>query len=60
MKENLEVRDNALYRITPRPDIGENVVQEHLVLTKEAFIQCYEKWIQQNGDKTDVPNRKRI
>ena len=56
MKENLEFRDDALYRITPRPDIGENVCQVHLVLTKEAFIQCYEKWIQQNGGKTDAPD----
>ena len=52
MKPTVEVRDDGVYSIEPIMSFGDEVslsggyyAQEHLVLTKEAFCECYEKWI---------------
>ena len=50
MEEDFDIRmtvtDDAL--IAEVPVLGyDNLVRRSIVLTKEAFIECYEKWIMQ-------------
>jgi hypothetical protein len=43
--EAVVVTDDSVYVDTPIPGHGENTFNRQLVMTKEAFIECYEKWI---------------
>ena len=43
--ERLEFEKDNLYRYTPLPQYGENMYEKELVMTKEAFIECYSRWI---------------
>lgn len=40
-----EVKDDALIRHTSVPEIGEKIYKSEVVLTKNIFQECYEKWI---------------
>lgn len=44
------IEDDKVYVIVPQPQYGENVCQSSLVMTKEVFKQCYEKWILNDTD----------
>ena len=41
------VEDDALIKETPMPQFGENTFKTEVVISKEAFIECYEKWIKE-------------
>ena len=50
MKVEITVTNNEAIMSTP---MGGNVYSNHLIITKEAFIECYEKWIkpmERNGE----------
>ena len=53
MKIEMIVTDDAVIMATP---MGENVYSNTLVITKEAFIKCYEKWIKPRERKNEVEN----
>lgn len=44
--------NNALYRYTP---IDANTAKKELVITKDEFLMCYEKWIwsESEGENSD-------
>ena len=45
INERLEFEKDALYRYTPLPQYGKGMCKKELVMTKEAFIECYSRWI---------------
>jgi hypothetical protein len=45
-EEKLEFNDDKLFVCTPLPQYGEGVYKTKLVMTKEAFQECYKKWIE--------------
>jgi hypothetical protein len=45
MEQKIIFEDDACYVETP---IYPDCVKRELVMTKEVFIQCYEKWIKEN------------
>lgn len=47
--EILEFEKDNLYRYTPLPQCGKDMYKRELVMTKETFIECYNKWIKGNG-----------
>lgn len=49
--ERLEFEKDNLYRYTPLPQYGENMYKKELVMTKEAFIECYKRWIKEVEDE---------
>ena len=51
MKVEITVTDNEVIMSTP---MGANVYSNHLIITKEAFIECYEKWIKPIEQKDEV------
>lgn len=36
---------DLLYKHTPLPQYGDGIAKVELVMTKEVFIECYNKWI---------------
>lgn len=53
MKVEITVTDNEAIMSTP---MGNNVYSNHLIITKEAFIECYEKWVKPIEQKDEVKN----
>lgn len=45
-KTYFEVEDDVVIKYTPMPEIGENVYKTEVVMTKEAFQECYKKWVE--------------
>jgi Zn finger protein HypA/HybF involved in hydrogenase expression len=45
IKIYFEVKDNAVFKYTPVPEMGENNYKTEVVMTKEIFQECYKKWI---------------
>lgn len=43
--ERLKFEKDNLYHYTPLPQYGEDICKKELVMTKEAFIECYSRWI---------------
>ncbi len=43
--ERLEFEKDNLYRYTPLPQYGEDMYKRELVMTKETFIECYNRWV---------------
>lgn len=54
MKIGITVTDNEVIMSTPT---GVNSYSNSLVITKEAFIECYEKWIKPRERKDEVEGR---
>lgn len=51
--ETLIFEDDKLYRCCPLPQYGEGICKKELVMTKELFIECFKKWIEeQQGENT--------
>ena len=50
MNEKLRISNDALYLDIPRPELGNNVWETHLIMTKEMFMICYDVWIKENKD----------
>ena len=44
-EEELKFVDDKLYVYTPIPQYGDGIYKTQLVMTKEIFQECYEKWI---------------
>lgn len=44
-EEELKFVDGKLYVYTPIPQYGDGIYKTQLVMTKEIFQECYEKWI---------------
>ena len=51
MKEEFSFDDDKLYRLTPFLECGPDYYKKELVLTKEVFIKCYNKWIKEQKDE---------
>ena len=47
MKQEIIIDGNDCYVQT---HIEGNIYKRELVMTKEAFIECYNKWIKENKD----------
>lgn len=50
------IENDKLVRYIPHPELGEHVYRTDVIITKEMFIECYEKWIKAQCDcevKTD-------
>ncbi len=47
MEQKLEFIDDKLYCYTPVPQYGEEIYKTDLVMTKEIFVACYNKWIKE-------------
>ena len=52
-EQRLKFHDDELYVYTPLPQYGEGIYKVELVMTKEIFRECYERWIksQESEDK---------
>ena len=37
--------DDYLYKYTPAPERGENIKRRRLMMTKEVFQECFNRWI---------------
>lgn len=48
MKVEITVTDSEAIMSTP---MGGNVYSNRLIITKEAFIECYEKWVKPRMDE---------
>lgn len=40
-----DFKGDAVYIFIPCPEIGAQFVKQQLLMTKEIFIACYEKWV---------------
>ncbi|SCW63372.1 hypothetical protein SAMN05660484_02168 [Eubacterium ruminantium] len=40
------VNDDAVIKVTPIPEVGENIYKTEVVITKDIFKECYKKWIE--------------
>ncbi len=51
MEQKLEFKGDKLYRYTPIPGTEYHptweIMKEELVMTKDIFIACYNKWIKE-------------
>ena len=43
--EYLEFEDDKLYHYYPLPQCEDGTCRREIVMTKEFFIECYERWI---------------
>lgn len=50
MKVEITVTDNEAIMSTP---MGGNIYSNSLIITKEAFIECYDKWIKPRERKEE-------
>ena len=50
-KMEVVIEDDAVYAYVPRPELGQYVSERHLIITKEVFKQCYDKWIKESKDE---------
>lgn len=48
-----EFIDDKVYMFTPRPDFGDYASERKLIMTKEIFIACYEKWVKNSQEKME-------
>ena len=49
-EEHFEFNGDLLYKFTPLHQYGDGISKAELVMTKEAFIECYNRWIKGNGE----------
>ncbi len=45
-----ELEDNVVIKYTPIPEIGENIYKTEVVMDKETFIKCFNKWIKAESE----------
>ena len=51
-KTSFEIKNDAVIKYTPMPEIGEDIYKSEVVITKEIFQECYKQWIApQEGSK---------
>ncbi len=55
LAEELKFSDGKLYVYTPVPHLVEGMSKVQLVMTKEIFQECYNRWIKplESGDKKE-------
>lgn len=41
-----KVKDDAVIKYIPMPEIGKNFYKTEVVMTKEIFQECYKKWVE--------------
>lgn len=46
-----DIQDDVLIKNVPVPEYGQNTYKQEIVLDKETFIKCYEKWVKPYGNK---------
>ena len=44
-----EIDNDKAIRYTPVPQYGKDVVKAEVIMDKETFIECYEKWIRKDN-----------
>lgn len=45
-KTYFEVEDDVVIKYIPVPEVGENIYTTEVVMTKEIFQECYNKWVE--------------
>lgn len=45
IKEEWYFENDKLFKCTPVPELGENICRQQLVMTKEVFQECFNRWI---------------
>ena len=45
MKTTFEIKNDVLYKYIPMPEISKDTYRKEVVMTKEAFLQCYKQWV---------------
>lgn len=51
--EYLKFEDDKLYHYYPLPKCGEGIYKKDLVMTREIFTECYERWIKGAEDENE-------
>ena len=46
-----EIKDDAVIKYTPMPEMGKDVYKNEVVMTKEIFKECYKKWIEKQENE---------
>lgn len=46
-----EIEGNDVIRYTSMPEFGKYTYKKEVVMTKETFQECYEKWIKSQGSE---------
>ena len=46
---DFEIVNNELVKYIPMPQYGNGMTQREVVITREAFIECYNKWINKSN-----------
>ena len=47
----IEIQDDNVVCLTPQPQYGKGFSKCDLVMTKEVFIECYNRWIKDESRK---------
>lgn len=47
---DFEIVNDELVRYIPTPQYGNGMAQREVIITKEAFIKCYNEWIKDNSN----------
>ena len=50
-KIRFHVEDTVCIKSTPMPEFGEYTYKDEIVISRDAFIECYNKWIKGEADK---------
>ena len=53
INEELRFENDKLYHYVPLPQYGEGIAKKELVMTKEVFIECYNKWIKEQNNESN-------
>ena len=40
-----EVTDSYLIKHVHTPELGKNIYRSEVIMDKDTFVECYEKWI---------------
>ena len=54
IREEWTFESDMLFKNTPAPELGENMVRRQLMMTKEIFKECIMRWLVLKGEKADV------
>lgn len=44
-KAKYVITDDEVYCRIPAPQYGENIYRTEIIITREAFVECYKRWI---------------
>ncbi len=53
-KVYFEIKDNVVIKYMPVPQIREGIYKSEIVMDKETFIKCFEKWIKVESEVSNA------